>query len=66
MSTLRMQSRDGSISPAGVRLVREAVAAGAQVQRADVLAIITEYFRLLHESQRVADVVPIRRGRRGR
>lgn len=52
MTALPMQSRDGRISAAGLRRVRQAVMAGDHVQRADVLAVITE---LVEARRQLAD-----------
>lgn len=51
---LPQQSRDGRISPEGVRAVRLAVTAGGQVRRADVLAVITELIDLRRRVAREA------------
>lgn len=62
---LTLQSADGRITANGVRVVRQAVLTGEQVQRADVLAIINELVELRRRAaERVADVYAFPNGGR--
>ncbi len=50
---LKLQSRDGRITPTGIRAVRQAVLTGENVHRADVLAIITAYVDARREADQL-------------
>lgn len=52
---LRLQSSEGSISEAGIRLVRQAVSTGEHVHRADVLAIINAHLAMVRELREARD-----------
>lgn len=59
---LTMQSSNGRINANGIRHVRQAVMTGEQVQRADVLAIITEVTELrrrLEEARSGAKIIAL-------